>query len=312
MATNNINISSNSPNGQSVINTVTLQERARNGSSALPYRSNLYDTGSVLGGVFPWHWHEEVECFYVREGAIYFCLQGERVLFRAGDAGFLNAGILHMTEPPAGGHCRLQNHIFLPALVCPDPENALARKYTAPLLENRGARLIRLEANSEAAAEARHWMDAAASVTRDAAWGWEFAVRSCMTQLWLLFLSHMPEEDGADASHDSIRLMQMVRFMEENYAQKLTLAELAAAAHISEKECERCFQRQIHMLPFAYLLELRLENARRLLAFGSEGITEIGARCGFASSSYFSKCFREKYNLSPRAYRQLAQRGQAD
>ncbi len=74
MATNNINISSNFPNGQSIINTVTLQERARNGGSALPYRSNLYDTGSVLGGVFPWHWHEEVECCYVREGAIYFCL----------------------------------------------------------------------------------------------------------------------------------------------------------------------------------------------------------------------------------------------
>ena len=309
METETIKISSTSLRTNLVINAVTLEERVERADPLLPYRNSRYDATSVLGGVFPWHWHDEVECFYMREGALIYGLQGEEMLFRQGDAGFLNANVLHMTKPPERDRCVQQNHIFLPELVCPEVDGPLAEKYLAPLLDNQRARIIRLEAGSAAAVEARELMDGAYAAAQEGAPGWEFAVRERMTKLWLLFLRNMPEGESAGDSADSGRLMRMLRYIAGHYEQKLTLRMVAEAAHISEKECERCFLRQIRMLPFAYLMDFRLDWARRALQTGDGSITDIAARCGFGSSSYFTKCFREKYRVTPRAYRNLARPG---
>ena len=82
-----------------------------------------------------------------------------------------------------------------------------------------------------------------------------------------------------------------------------SLAEIAAAANIGEREADRCFRRQLGTTPFAYLLDCRLERACRLLREGELPITEIGLRCGFSSASYFGLQFRKKLGCSPLAYR---------
>jgi len=56
--------------------------------------------------------------------------------------------------------------------------------------------------------------------------------------------------------------------------------------------------------------ELRMEQAKRLLLENRKlTISEISARTGFSSNSYFSKVFRKENGMTPNEYRNLNQSG---
>ncbi len=54
--------------------------------------------------------------------------------------------------------------------------------------------------------------------------------------------------------------------------------------------------------PSELLRRVRLERAAQLLAGRAGTVTEVAYGVGFASLSHFSKCFRERYGMSPSAY----------
>lgn len=96
----------------------------------------------------------------------------------------------------------------------------------------------------------------------------------------------------------------MLQYIQAAYAEPLTLAEIAKAADLSERECLRCFHRMIGDSPVQYLLKYRLmQSAELLRTQPAAGIAEISAACGFDSPSYFSRQFRRFYQCTPREYR---------
>lgn len=83
------------------------------------------------------------------------------------------------------------------------------------------------------------------------------------------------------------------------------LRELAnvSAAHLSRS------MRHYHGLtPTQFVTGLRLDRAASLLATTNEPVTMIAFRCGFTSQSYFTRCFRAAFGLTPREFRRRAQR----
>lgn len=304
MTTETIKISTSSVSSALIIDRETQEEVSSSQDPRLPYRSSRYRTDSRPGGFYPWHWHDEAECFMVVDGALRYSIPGEEIVFRSGDVGFLNIGVLHMARQESPKVCMLQNHIFLPELICADRRSPIWRRYIEPLTGNRAARLIRLEAEHAEAAVIRRYMEQAQHVGSTADFGFELVLRGLMTEIWLAFLKIMPEPGEVTDSADSIRLKLMLSYIRQNLSRRITLRDLATAAHISERECERCFLRQIGVLPFDYLLDTRLDRARRLLADTSRPVTEIALQCGFSTASYFTLCFRRKFGITPRAYRQ--------
>ncbi len=303
MATETVKISTDPGTTTLIIDRETQEEVSPGQDPGLPCRSSRYRTDSRPGGVYPWHWHDEAECFMVLNGALRYTIPGEETVFRAGDVGFLNTGVLHMTRQESAEPCVLQNHIFLPEMICADRRSPIWRRYIDPLTGNRAARLIRLEAARAEAAAIRRYMEDALRVRSAAEFGFELALRGLLTEIWMVFLRIMPEPGEATDSADSIRLKRMLSYIRQNLSSRITLGELAAAAHISERECERCFRRQIGVLPFDYLLDTRLDRARRLLADTSRPVTEIALQCGFSTASYFTLCFRRKFGMTPTACR---------
>ena len=95
--------------------------------------------------------------------------------------------------------------------------------------------------------------------------------------------------------------------MHDNCGRELALAEIAAAAYLSEFHFARLFKKIIGSSPHAYLAGLRIERARHLLAETDLPITEVGAQVGYASQSHFTKIFREATGLTPYAFRRAAQ-----
>ncbi|MFE9661907.1 helix-turn-helix domain-containing protein [Streptomyces sp. NPDC005955] len=94
-----------------------------------------------------------------------------------------------------------------------------------------------------------------------------------------------------------------VRWLEANLHDPPTLAEIAAHARTSVRSLNRRFRERTGLTPRQYLLHVRLDRARQLLAAGDGTVDEIAARTGFGSPESFRRHFRRLTGTTPRAYR---------
>lgn len=81
----------------------------------------------------------------------------------------------------------------------------------------------------------------------------------------------------------------------------LTLADLADASGLSRFQLLRGFARATGLTPHAYILQQRINLARRLIA-GGTGLADAAAASGFADQSHMTRAFTSRYGVTPRAY----------
>ena len=126
-----------------------------------------------------------------------------------------------------------------------------------------------------------------------------------LTHIWMFLwnhLSHQTSSSGNSESKHTDRLKNILMYIQEHYAEKITLADIAATANICQSECCRFFKKHMNESLFDYLLSFRIEKSLPLLVDQQLSITEISNLCGFSSSSYYTKVFREHMGCTPTAY----------
>lgn len=96
------------------------------------------------------------------------------------------------------------------------------------------------------------------------------------------------------------KLAEAVAYMEANMEELLGLDEIAGHINLSRRQLERLFRKYLQCGPTQYYKRLRLMHARQLLLQTSMPIVEVAMSCGFASSTHFSKCYREHFSIPPR------------
>ena len=90
---------------------------------------------------------------------------------------------------------------------------------------------------------------------------------------------------------------------DRDFAQPLTLASMAQAAHLSKFHFARAFTKAYGETPRTYLTRRRIERAKDLLRAANLTITEICFLVGFESAGSFSSRFRDLVGMSPSEYR---------
>jgi AraC family transcriptional regulator len=99
------------------------------------------------------------------------------------------------------------------------------------------------------------------------------------------------------------KLRQVTEFIGENYSQDLKLAEMARVAGMSSFHFAREFKRTTGTTPHQYLIKLRVERAKTLLAKNDLPLVEVGLRSGFSHQSHFTRLFRRFTGTTPHSYR---------
>lgn len=95
-------------------------------------------------------------------------------------------------------------------------------------------------------------------------------------------------------------------YIHTHLEQKISLADLATCLHLSVPHFERMFRATTHRPPYHYVLELRLEQAKILLAKSRLPIAEVAHLCGFSSQSHFTTHFTRYVGISPARFAQAA------
>ncbi len=95
----------------------------------------------------------------------------------------------------------------------------------------------------------------------------------------------------------------IVSFLEENYWQNITGPFLEEHFHYSFDYLNRKFKSVTGKTVFAYLREVRISNATKLLQISSLSVSEIAQQCGFCDLYYFSRAYKKETGKVPTAVR---------
>lgn len=98
--------------------------------------------------------------------------------------------------------------------------------------------------------------------------------------------------------------IQRVRsYLEENYAENISLEQLAAIAQLSSFHLLRAFRDQIGLPPHAYQTQVRITRAKHMLRMGVPCV-DAALAVGFADQSHFTRHFKRIVGLPPGLYSQ--------
>lgn len=122
---------------------------------------------------------------------------------------------------------------------------------------------------------------------------------------WLFHIMlHFIEQvfDQNEFKHPQV-ILKSVNFLQKNYQKKITLEDVAAYVNHSASYFSTIFKSELKVSFNAYLNQLRIEQAKKLLLENDFTIVEISEMVGYEDQSYFSRVFKKNTGTSPGKYR---------
>ena len=184
------------------------------------------------GDTIPWHWHEELEVIFVAAGTLKLQIPGGEYLLQEGSLVVLNGNVLHsLSGHPAG---ELRSMVFSPFLITGGTDTVFYKNYVRALLACPDFSVWQAEPGTDVKR-----FSAAFSAMETDAFAYEFTVRENLSQLLLHCYAQLLPRLSAQKpakSADTVRIEQMLQYMQASYAEPITLADIAQAAGLSERE----------------------------------------------------------------------------
>ncbi len=124
----------------------------------------------------------------------------------------------------------------------------------------------------------------------------------------------LPEEQGmelrvatptANTAGTPRAVAEALQYIQKNYSRDVRLSEIAAAVHLSPFHLARLFKQTLGVSPYQHVLQVRVHNARCLLAAGTGpcSLAEVAAAVGFADQSHLSRHFKRITGVTPGQFR---------
>ena len=95
----------------------------------------------------------------------------------------------------------------------------------------------------------------------------------------------------------------VINYMNENYISGVSCSDLANLIKMDKFGFIRSFKAETGRTPYEYLLDLKIEKAKKMLKSNEYTVTEISMMCGFSSHSHFTSTFKKRVGISPTEYK---------
>jgi AraC-like DNA-binding protein len=128
------------------------------------------------------------------------------------------------------------------------------------------------------------------------------AARSALVLAELLGYYNLGEAGHAVVDR-FIKLRPAIEYMEKHYPENITLEETAKVIFLSASRFRHLFQETMHVGFKEYLIGLRYQAAKKLLANSDLTVSEIADQAGFSNLYSFYKLFEQHEKMTPSDYR---------
>nr|WP_304972030.1 helix-turn-helix domain-containing protein [uncultured Schaedlerella sp.] len=99
------------------------------------------------------------------------------------------------------------------------------------------------------------------------------------------------------------KLQEVMRYIDQNFCEKVSLSEIAEKMYLSTSTLSRLFKKQTGIHFAEYVNQVRLKHAVSELLYTGSNITRIAMNSGFSNVSAFNRVFRDYYGIAPTEYR---------
>lgn len=264
-------------------------ENLRHGTETFPI--GIHDTLCKHGFALYPHIHREFEFFVMEEGSGTIYIEDERFDIKKGEGLFINEEELHIGIKTNEEEAKFFAVVFAPEIFGNFAMDIIMQKYVEPVIKKRIQPKRRLDEKCVSLLKRVHEADN------------ELMIKALLFEIWDICI-RSAEKNADMLENKSIDDMKvMMSYIKENYNRDITLEEMAAFLNVSKGFLCRQFSRVLHMTPFEYLIQIRIDKGCEMLKNTDLSVGEIATSCGFNSFSYFSKIFRERVGITPREYR---------
>ncbi len=248
-----------------------------------------------------YHTHDFYEIFYVLDGVILHEINGVSRELQVGDIVFVNKTDVHSFLRKPGNTCKHRDIIIrsdffedICEFISPNfrkayIENELPKTVTIPFskIEQYEKRIVNLLTSIPGETDA-------------------FKLEK-IKALLISMLNCLLEEDYEQSTPNyPMWFRELLNRFTINECLKAGLDEILAPFHFSKTYLGRVFRKYMNCTMTEYLNDIRLQHAAFQLTYTDETIINICTSIGFSSISYFNKVFKQKYGVSPKAFRKAS------
>jgi AraC-like DNA-binding protein len=129
-------------------------------------------------------------------------------------------------------------------------------------------------------------------------------ISALLTEL-LVFIYRLKEQKASEISQSiqHIKIKPIIDYLNQNFADPLTLADIAGQFHMSPYYLCKVFKSSTEFTIIQYLHQIRIKRAQELLRETRRSILEISQLTGFISISHFNRIFRSTAGMTPSEYK---------
>lgn len=280
------------------------QEIKLHGNTAFPF--NIYLCSIPLDfSAVPDHWHNDMEIIYIKKGSGIIRIDLISYHVSAGDIVLVCPGQLHSILQKADCTMEYENIIFQLEILITRQNDVCNEKYFLPLKQNKiilPHLIQRTEKNYRALSSHLDCIDELLKTDHPDN---PLGVKG---ELYLffhsLFTSHEKILPRVKENKSLDRLKTILKYVETNYADKMTIESIASATGFSKSHFMKFFKQNMGSSFIDYLNDYRLTMAARLLISSSADVIHVAGETGFDNVSYFNRLFKRKYDCTPMEFRE--------
>lgn len=252
----------------------------------------------------PVSWHEQLEILFFLSGSAYVTCDFNRYVCSAGDIVVINPCEMHSVEYCSGElvyHC-----LMIDPSLYDRRDDICSIKYISSITD-RKAKFRNCIGDNQTVRDVL--MDLLAE-WREQEYGYELAVKGGLLRLFAeLFRRELNVDDAKKRKpYELDQLTPALRYISDHYASNITLSDLASVCCMNRSYFCRRFHALVGRTAVTYINEYRLSKAQALLLTTSQSVSEIAQMTGFTDSSYFTRCYRSLYGVSPTEARRVGRK----
>ncbi len=240
------------------------------------------------------HWHNYFEFEIMLSGKARHNINNESYIISRGDAHLLRYSDFHTNIPMDNEAVRLYNFNFDEAAL-PEPIISLILNSKEPFIYRYNE-----DEMKEIEADIKILLDKSSNLDNSLISALHTAT---FAKILLSFINKCKITDTKISKGTSaLPLNQAISLIQCRFREDINLKQLALAVGLTPNHLGLLFKTQLGQSFNDYLKKVRLKHAKSLLKHSDLSIYLVSEYSGFKNTSYFIKCFKEHYGLTPRQY----------
>lgn len=284
-------------------NMIDTKEKRQHSSTFQPYSTYECRIPEYFINV-PMHWHSEFELNLVQKGTAEFVFNDEKCIVQAGDILILPPDILHAVYPIENQELVYDALVFNKLMLGTGSNDRSSTDCILPIVNGTSkiTTLIPRELPNHAEFE-----ECARKIFQCAKMNlpsYDLLLKSELLHFFFLLESNgsLIHHDESEISYSSM-IRPCLEYMNEHFAENITVEQLASQIHLSKSYFMWCFKKAVGIGAIEYLTQLRLREARNLLITSPASVSEVAYQCGYGNLSNFNRQFKKLVGCTPNEYR---------